>query len=342
VERFFPSDPEVISMRYLMLLLFLAGCGGPGQSTTSAEPKVAFVTNGVADFWILAGKGVEDASADLKIEASFHMPPDGLSDQKRIIEDLLVKGVQGIAVSPIDPANQTPFLNEVASRTKLITHDSDAPDSQRLCFVGVDNYEAGWMCGEVVKEAIPSGGRIAVFVGRLEQENARLRRQGMIDYLLGREADPTRYDEPGEKISGNGYEIVATLTDQFDMAKGKANVEDTLSAYGDLDCMVGLFAYNTPLILEALGQSGKLGKIKVVGFDEDERTLDGIRAGTVHATVVQDPYEYGALSIAVLKSLLSGDDTVIPPGGFLKVPAKVIGKDQVDEFQKDMLKKLGK
>ncbi len=330
-------------MRYgLLILLILVGCSGSGDSAANAEPKVAFVTNGVADFWILAGKGVEDASRDLKIAATFHMPPDGLTDQKRIIEDLLVKGVHGIAVSPIDPGNQTPFLNEVASQTKLITHDSDAPESDRVCFVGVDNYEAGWMCGEVVKDAIPDGGRIAIFVGRMEQENARLRRQGLIDFLLGREADPARFDKPGSKVSGNGYEIVATLTDQFDMAKGKANVEDVLSAHGNLDCLIGLFAYNTPLILEALEQSGKLGKIKVVGFDEDERTLEGIRAGTVHATVVQDPYEYGVLSVAMLKSLIAGDTTVIPPGGHVKVPAKVIGKAEVDAFQKDMLKKLGK
>ncbi len=308
----------------------------------NAGPNLAFVTNGVADFWVLAGKGVEDAAAEIGVKASFHMPPDGLADQKRIIEDLMVKGVDGIAVSPIDPANQTPFLDRIADQTLLITHDSDAPDSKRICFVGVDNYEAGRMCGELVQEALPEGGKVAIFVGRLEQDNARLRRQGVIDQILGREWDSSRYDKPGEKITGNGFEVVATLTDQFDMAKGKANVEDILSRHGDIAGCIGLFAYNTPLILEALEQSGRIGKVKVISFDEDERTLQGIIDGTVHGTIVQNPYEYGATSMRLLESLSRGDRTAIPEDGILKVPARIIRKDEVVSFREDMRKKLGK
>lgn len=334
-----------------LLLVSLTGCsadqysyndGVKVQTSANATPRFAFVTNGVADFWILAGKGVEDAASDLGIDASFHMPPDGLADQKRIIEDLMVKGVNGIAVSPIDPVNQTPFLDRIAEQTLLITHDSDAPDSQRICFVGVDNYEAGRMCGELVQEALPDGGKVAIFVGRLEQDNARLRRQGVIDQILGREWDSTRYDKPGEVISGNGFEVVATLTDQFDMAKGKANVEDILSRHDDIAGCIGLFAYNTPLILEALEQSGRIGKVQVISFDEDERTLQGIIDGTVHGTVVQNPYEYGATSMRLLKALAEGDRSGIPADGILKVPARVIRKAEVESFRMDIHKKLGK
>ncbi|MBT6453880.1 MAG: sugar-binding protein [Planctomycetes bacterium] len=308
----------------------------------NAAPKLAFVTNGVADFWVLAGKGVQDSASEIGVDASFHMPPDGLADQKRIIEDLMVKGVDGIAVSPIDPVNQTPFLDRIAEQTLLITHDSDAPDSKRICFVGVDNYEAGRMCGELVEEALPNGGKVAIFVGRLEQDNARLRRQGVIDQILGREWDSSRYDKPGEKIAGNGFEVVATLTDQFDMAKGKANVEDILSRHDDIAGCIGLFAYNTPLILEALEQSGRSGKVKVISFDEDERTLQGIIDGTVHGTIVQNPYEYGAASMRLLKALTSGDRSGIPENGIFKVPTRTIRKAEVESFREDMRKKLGK
>ena len=70
---------------------------------------------------------------------------------------------------------------------------SDVPSSRRLCFVGIDNYVAGRMCGDLVKRALPDGGKIMIFVGRTEQDNARLRRQGLIDAVLGRSVDPERF-----------------------------------------------------------------------------------------------------------------------------------------------------
>ena len=90
----------------------------------------------------------------------------------RIIEDLLTKGIDGIAVSPIDPVNQTELLNQAAKKTTLITHDSDAPDADRLVYIGMSNYDAGRLCGKLVKEALPKGGKIMIFIGRLEQDNA--------------------------------------------------------------------------------------------------------------------------------------------------------------------------
>ncbi len=312
------------------------GAGGPAK-------RIAFVTNGAADFWVLARIGVEDAAEKYGVEASFHMPTGGVADQKRILEDLLVKGVDGIAVSPIDPRNQTEFLDGVAARTKLITHDSDAPDSKRICFIGVDNYDGGRLCGEIVQEALPDGGKIAIFVGRMEQDNARRRRQGVIDQILGRDPDPDRFDPADGVIEGNGFTIVGTYTDQMDTAKAKANVEDALSRHGDLDGMVGLFAYNAPAILEVLAQSGKTGRVKVIGFDEADETLAGIEAGIVEGTVVQDPYGYGYRSIEILAGLtsVSGAPTS-RPASFVHIPARAIRKAEVVAFRADLAKKLGK
>lgn len=315
--------------------------GGSGGGPAGARKKIAFVTNGVAAFWTIAAAGVKAAGEKLGVDATTLMPVEGISDQKRMIEDLLTRGIDGIAVSPIDPANQHDILNEAARRSKLITHDSDAPDCDRLLYIGMDNYKAGRLCGDLVREALPKGGSVMLFIGRLEQDNAKRRRQGVIDAILGRSEDPTRYDPPSEVLTANGFTIVGTLTDQFDRAKGKANAEDTMAKYPDIGCMVGLFGYNPPLLLEALSQANKIGAVKCVAFDEDDATLAGIQSGAVHGTVVQNPYMYGYKSVEILAELTRGNVGVIPASKFIDIPARQIRKDNVDEFWADLKSKVG-
>ena len=64
--------------------------------------------------------------------------------------------------------------------------------------------------------------------------------------------------------------------------------------------MVGLYAYNPPAILEVAKAKSMVGKIKIVGFDEDWDTLKAIAAGEIEATVVQDPFLYGYKSVESL------------------------------------------
>ncbi|TWU55706.1 D-ribose-binding periplasmic protein precursor [Rubripirellula reticaptiva] len=313
------------------------GCGSSKQSKSSSaqtRPSVAYVTNGVAAFWVIAKSGVNQAGEDFDADVSVLMPSD-ISDQKRMIEDLITKGTDGFAVSPIDPDNQNELLNKAAKFAHVITHDGDAPNSDRECYIGMDNYLAGRMCGELVAQALPEGGKIALFIGRVEQDNARRRRQGLIDELLGRSEDSSRFDPPDAEIKEGKWHIVGTYTDQFDRVKGKANAEDAMSRHSDLAGMVGLFEYNPPLMLEAISQAGKLGKIQVIGFDEADETLQGIVDGHVYGTIVQNPYEYGYQSVRVLAGLSRGQtlaELEIPESGFLNIPATQIRRDNVDEF----------
>ncbi|MBI1175902.1 substrate-binding domain-containing protein [bacterium] len=316
--------------------------GSSNASASAKKPKIVFVSNGVDPFWVICQAGVEQGGKDFNADASMIMPAEGLADQKRILEDLITKGTAGVAVSPIDPANQTEILNKVAEYSKLVTADSDAPDSKRLVYIGMSNYEAGRMAAQLMKEALPNGGDVMIFVGRLEQDNAKLRRQGFIDELIGRTPDPTRFDPPTANPSGNGYQVLGTLTDQFDRAKAKANVEDTLSKHPNIAGMIGLFAYNPPAILEALKQSGKAGKVQVIGFDENDATLKGIQDGIVLGTVVQNPYEYGYQAVKVLTEVLAGKTNVIPANKYIEVPARKIRKDTVDQFWDELKKRLGK
>lgn len=334
------------------LAAFTLGCGPGGGDTSSGggsypddsssakKPKVAFISNGVASFWTIAAKGVEAGGQQFNADVEVIMPQD-LADQKQKVEDLLIRGFEGMAISPIDPANQTDLLNKAAERCKLITQDSDAPESNRLCYIGMDNYKAGRMCGELVKEALPNGGTIMILVGRMEQDNAKRRRQGVIDEVLGRDYNPSNFDPPNAVLKNDKYQILGTLTDQFDRARAKGNAEDTLAKYPDIGCMVGLFAYNPPAAVEALKAAGKLGRVQIVAFDEDDATLQGIQDGHVHGTVVQNPYEYGRKSVEVLVELTKENNSVIPEGGFIDIPARQIRKDNVVEFWDDLKTKVG-
>ncbi len=333
-----PNRTTLVALSIIVSAAVLVSCKPSGPT---GRKKVAFVTNGVASFWTIAAAGAKAGGEKFGVDAETLMPVEGLSDQKRIIEDLLTRGTDGIAVSLIDSVNQTDLLNMAAKRTKLITHDSDAPASDRLLYIGMDNYQAGRLCGDLVREAMPNGGSVMLFIGRLEQDNSKRRRQGVIDAILGRPENADHFDPPSEVLEAKGYKIVGTLTDQFDRAKGKANAEDTLAKYPDIGCMVGLFAYNSPLLLEALEQAGKLGKVKVVAFDEDDATLAGIQKGTVHGTVVQNPYMYGYKSVEILAELTKGNTSVIPANKFIDIPARQIRKDTVDEFWADLKVKMG-
>ncbi len=332
-------------------LLFAACSGGDATATGGAaksKPRVAFVTNCAVDFWAVAKAGVEAAAAAADVDAVIRMPANGTAEeQKKQLEDVVAAGVQGVAVTPKDPDNMTGLLDRIAERCVLITHDSDAPKSKRLCYIGVDNYDAGRACGQLVKEAMPDGGPIVILVGTLDQDNARGRRQGLIDELLGRSHDPSRFDAQDAELKNDKWEIRATFTSQMDAQKAKAAAQDSLTRWSDLKGMVGLFAYEPPVILDAVRAAGRLEDIAIVGFDEDAATLAGIRDGEIHGTVVQNPYEYGYRSVMLLAELLRAEDdaarqALLPESGVEIVPARQIRKDNVQAFWDDLNKKLGK
>ncbi|MCG8651873.1 MAG: substrate-binding domain-containing protein, partial [Pirellulales bacterium] len=207
-------------------------------------------------------------------------------------------------------------------------------------YIGMDNYVAGRMCGELVKQALPKGGELLLTVGRPEQDNAKRRRQGVIDVLMGRDQF-SQFDPVGEVIEGNGYKILDTLTDQGDTDVAKRKAEDAITTYPELDAFVGLFAYNPPACLQALKSQNKIGQIQVIGFDEDDLTLQGIKDGHIVGTVVQDPYNYGYKSVEVLKSLVEGDHSVIPESKFIDIPARSITKENVDSFWDTLKSRTG-
>jgi len=299
-----------ITLSILMLLQF-------GACRQNKGKRLAFVTNNASDFWTIARKGTEKAAAELPdVKVEFRIPGSGqAAEQKSIIDDLLASGINGIAISPKDPANQTQLINDAAKQALVITQDSDAPKSDRACYIGTDNVAAGRQEGELIKEVLPQGGKIMVFVGSADAINAQERLRGI-----------------KEVLQGSKVEIIDVRTDEADPVKAKSNAADTLVKYPDVAALVGLWSYNGPAILNAVKDAGKVGQVKIVCFDEQDETLAGIKAGAIYGTVVQQPFEFGYQSVKMMARILSGDKSGIPASKQVIVPTLVIKKDSVDAF----------
>ncbi|MCW6507402.1 sugar-binding protein [Lichenifustis flavocetrariae] len=307
--------------------VLIAGAALIQPSVAADKKTLAFVVNVPADFWTIARRGTEKAQKELpNYNVEFYIPGEmSAAAQKRILEDLLAKGVAGVSISPVNPDNSTEILNQVASKAVLFTQDADAPKSNRVMYIGTDNVAAGRQAGELIKKALPNGGKIMLFVGTMDAANARERSQGI-----------------KEVIAGTKIEIIDIRTDGGDQAKAKANVEDTLTKYPDIDLLAGLWAYNTPQIYNAVKAAGKEGKVKIVGFDEDQQTLKGVAEGVIDGTVVQQPYEFGYQSIKNLAKYIEGDKSVVPANKLQIIPTQIIDKSNVKEFStrvRDLLKK---
>jgi len=319
--------------RYLFLVIFIqivivavscktnapTSTGNSTGNTSGKNFKLAFVTNNASDYWTIARKGVEKADAELNdVTVDFRLPGEGTAaEQKRIIDDLVSTGIAGIAISPVDPDNQTQLINDTAKKALVITQDSDAPKSDRALYIGTDNVAAGRQAGELVKEALPNGGKIMVFVGKSDARNAAERFQGL-----------------KEALQGSKVEILDIRTDDTDRARAKSNAADTLVKYPDIAGLVGLWSYNGPAILNAVKDAGKVGQVKIVCFDEEDETLAGVKDGSIFATVVQQPFEFGYQSVKLMAQILGGNKSAIPANKQINVPTLVIKKDSVEEFQK--------
>jgi ribose transport system substrate-binding protein len=309
----------------LLVMLLFAACQPSPSGTNKAgggagtKHKLAFVTNNPSEFWTIARKGTEKAAKEIPdIEVEFRIPAGGTAaEQQSIIDDLLANGVKGIAISPVDPKNQTGMLNRVADQALVVTQDSDAPDSNRMCYIGTDNVAAGRQAGQLLKEALPQGGKIMVFVGVLDAANAQQRFQGL-----------------KEAIAGSNITIIDVRTDNTDRVRAKSNASDTIVNNPDIAGMVGLWSYNGPAILSAVKEANKVDKIKIVAFDEEDETLNGVKDGAIYATVVQQPFEFGYRSMELMSKVLNGDKSQIPASKQIFVPTLAIKKADVEEFTK--------
>lgn len=286
----------------------------PTESGEKETYTFAVVYSVVHSFFEGTTRGAEDKAAEFGNVELIVKAPDtaDASKQIEIMESLIAMEVDGIAIGPTDVAALEPLINEAMDKgIKVVTFDSDAPESKRLGYIGTDNVKAGQHMGEVLGEALGGTGKVLVSMGVSTQENLIQRLDGVKEVLAEQYPD---------------IEIIDEKSSQGDTSVALANIENMVTAHPEFDALIGIDAAAGPaavVVWKAQGLSQT-----VITFDDTDDIIQGIRDGQITSSIAQNQYVWGTTIVEELMAACQGEEI---PVNF-DTGTKVVDQDKVGEL----------
>jgi ribose transport system substrate-binding protein len=319
---------RLVVLPFAVALTLLSGCG---RHSTS-EHYYLIATNINLEYWHTAEAGLMRAAAEYHVTAE--MRGTGFFDPKGEVDEfekVLALKPAGILVSIADPDMMRPEINKaIAQGVPVITVDSDAPDSQRLYFIGTNNLAAGRLGGERLAAQLNGKGTV-VFFTNPGQPNLEERLKGYKDALS---------NFPGIKV-GEVFDM------QGDPGKALDKTEEYLTRTGaaKVDGFVCLEAAAGKDVAEGIKRHKAEDRV-LVTMDVDPETLELVKAGEIDATISQKPWTMAYLGLKGLDEIhhdppksLAGDyalNAYSPFPAFVDTGVALVDKSNVDVFMKQM------
>ncbi|MES2202617.1 MAG: sugar-binding protein [candidate division FCPU426 bacterium] len=299
----------------LLALLAFTACGKkPALKTLVMVPK------GVHPYYAPCFEGFKDAAAKYGAKAEYIAPSDfELPKQVRVLEDVVARQVDGIALSALDDGGLVPVVHDaVKAGIKVLTFDAPAPSTEALSYIGTANEAAGFAAGQALIKVMNGKGQVAVLQGGLAAPNLNQRYAGFERALKA---------APGMKIvarEDTGGKLETTVN----------KAETLLQSRPGLSAFFGVSAEAVPGAAAVVTERKLVGKIVVAGFDDLPDTLGYVRSGTVAFCLAQKTYLMGWLAAVKLLDAIHGKaiEKVIDTG------VVIVAKDNVDSYQADMRK----
>lgn len=296
----------------LALLLVLGACGNgdaPADDTADADDTQDEAADGEADgdelyvflpksldnpYWVDAREGMEDAAAELGVDAEFLGPQSAdAAAQVEIFESVLARQPAGVAVSPNDPDTLIAVIADAtAAGIPVIAWDSPVPDSEALFYIGTDNVAAGRTAGEALAEELDGEGTVAIVTGSLTALNAQQRIEGFEEAL-------SEFD---------GIEVVTTETSGESLAGATSAAESILQAQPELSAIFGVTGSDAPGVANAVNQAGQCGDVLVAGFDVVPQGIELMESGCIQLLVSQRPFGMTAQALELLHEIHGGGE----------------------------------
>ncbi len=272
------------------------------HSTASAKDakdiRIAVVPKVAVPFFDDCNTGAKTASAALGVQYQWVVPQNTQgSTQVRILEDLIAKKVDGIAISVNEPKSvEAAIKKALASGIKVVTFDSDSPKSGRSMYIGTINSAAGETMGESMAKALDGKGEVAILTGQLGAVNLNERIDGIKKSLA-------KYP---------GIQVVATEGTEDDLAKAVSTTESLFRGHPALKGIFGVSQVGGPAVSKVMATKefgSKKGTVKVFAFDDLPDTVKGVKEGYIQGIMVQRPVTMGKLSVEHLVGQITGKET---------------------------------
>ncbi len=270
----------------------------PASAKDAKDIVIAVIPKVAVPFFDDCNTGAAGAAKAEGVQYQWVVPQNTQgSTQVKIIEDLMSKKVDGIAISVNEPKSVEAVIKKaMASGIKVLTFDSDSAKSGRSLYIGTSNAAAGETMGESMAKAIGSSGEVAIVTGQLGAANLNERITGIKKALA-------KYPD---------VHIVATEGTEDDLAKAVSVDEAIFRGHPNLKGIFGVSQVGGPSVAKVMATKefgAKKAAVKVFAFDDLPDTLKGVREGFIQGIIVQRPVTMGKLSVEHLVAQVEGKET---------------------------------
>lgn len=271
------------------LLLALAGCQRGGQKVIAVIPKATSHL-----FWVAVENGARAAAAEAKVEMVWNGPPSetDYARQIQIVDSMIARRVDGIVVAATErKALVGPIDRAMAAGIPVTVFDSGIDGENYTSFVATNNYEGGAIAARELGRITGGEGQVALLMNAPGSTSTMDRERGFEETLAK--------EFPKLTIAARQY-------GQSDRGKARAAAENMITANPELR---GMFCSSEPSAVgAALAVKGRQlsGKLKLVTFDSSADLVEELKAGTIAAMVVQDPFRMGFEAVQSVVDKIAG------------------------------------
>jgi simple sugar transport system substrate-binding protein len=303
-------------MKLRMLLgsmALVAGTTGPASAADTV--KIGFITKFPVPFFATMENAAKDyAAANPGVEIIYGQGTSAtdIEGQIALIESMVINGVQGIAITPVDPTVAPALDKAIASGVKVVLMDNNIPDwDGKTALATTDNYNAGKIAGEYLKTKLKDGDTLGILEGVPGVPSLDDRVNGMLDGLKGVEV----------KIVGRG---ATNCTEEL----GINVAQDLLTANPDITSIFSACGPPAAGAAQAIKNANLANRPLLVGFDFCCGEPEAIAAGIEDASVAQFPAKMAELGVDALVKAIRGEsvESLIDSG------AALVTKENMSQF----------
>jgi simple sugar transport system substrate-binding protein len=286
------------------------------QKVKSGEPLQIYVSyHDVSNEFAPQIKvGVERAGKADKVDAHF-IGPVGADADKQISEiEALMNKMDGLAISSVSTDALAPLINRViAAGIPVVTFNTDNPQSKRLAFAGQDLVQSGREAGKLMGKVLNGKGTVIITTIDAAAQWSIDREKGAREALA----------------TFPGIKVIQTINTGTDPQKIYAAIENAMLAHPHVDGILSLECCSTPAAGTWVQRNNAGSRVKVVGFDLLDQTVDLVKAGAVQATIDQAPERQGYEAVDLLVRFLHDK-----PISSIDTGVGIYTKDNIGEVKK--------